>query len=514
MAKIVKQFTKFIFPFQFDKEQIIPRTAQTQNKKGVFFNVFEQFTQPTESLREGLELLLSERGGKSKIGECYKLSINCRKEFSLPPRKEELLSFVYRQSGGDVAKVAITEVKFYFFESQIGFAEVECAYESDDIDEYIALNYFISEVKSDKNEFIYHEKVWNEETRQSTIEDRKFLMIDLLKQLARKASKKENAIEFINENAKPMVYSYLLVDEKPADMPVLLQYLAKNYKQSYKFEASCVKTQQLHPFENSYWTGSLNGAMNLSYLTGDAITDHFFLDDFYVKAKNTYYFLFLNILHQRYAINKVMGEMGKLDSLSNDYYVMENQLKEARRCEAEAINLKFRAFFKCPSFVEHVNEYYDMLYRAFEVGAMYDNFSTDIASLQNICSAYVQRIKAREEKFKKRKDAKVEIFVSIFGAIVAEVTLFNNSWAVVEKVLGRSISFWSPGILILLATLISPLITIFINVAKKRAEIKELTQQINGEMEDKLVEDDKKRKKKGRLVQKLKKIKKKEKKQG
>lgn len=505
MAKIVKQFTKFIFPFQFDKEQVIPQTAQIQNKKGVFFNVFEQFTQHTESLREGLELLLSERGGKSKIGECYKLSINCRKEFSLPPRKEELLSFVYRQSGGDAAKVAITEVKFYFFESQIGFAEIECAYESDDIDEYIALNYFIGEVKSDKNEFIYHEKVWNEETRQSMVEDRKFLMLDLLKKLAAKASKKENAIEFINENGKPMVYSYLLVDEKPTDLPVLLQHLAKNYKHSYKFEASCAKTQQLHPFKNSYWTSSLNGAINLSHLTEDEITDHFFADDFYIKAKNTYYFLFLTILHQRYAINKVMGKMGKLDSLSNDYYVMENQLKEARRCEAEAINLKFRAFFKCPSFVEHINEYYNMLYQTFEVGAMYDNFSTDITSLQNICSTYVQRIKAREEKFKKRKDAKVEIFVSIFGAIVAEVTLFNNSWAVVEKVLGRSIAFWSPGILILLGTLVSPLITIFINVAKKRTEIKQLTEQIEAEEKDNLVEDDKKRRRMGKLKKKGKK---------
>ena len=197
--------------------------------------------------------------------------------------------------------------------------------------------------------------------------------------------------------------------------------------------------------------------------------------------------------------------MGKLDSLSNDYYVMENQLKEARRCEAEAINLKFRAFFKCPSFVEHVNEYYNMLYQTFEVGALYDSFSTDITSLQNICNAYVERIKAREAKFKKRKDAKVEIFVSIFGAIVAEVTLFNNSWSVVEKVLGHSIAFWSPGILILLGTLVSPLITIFINVAKKRAEIKQLTEQINAETEANLVEDDKKRRRMGKLRKKGKK---------
>ena len=301
------------------------------------------------------------------------------------------------------------------------------------------------------------------------------------------------------------MYSYLLVDEKPDDIGELLQHLTKNYKESYRFDESCTKIKSVHPFENSYWTGSLNGATNISFLTGDPITDGFFRDSFYVKAKDTYYFLFLNVLHQRHAVTDIMGKMGHLDRLVNDYQVMEKQLKLARKYEAEAINLKFRAFFKCPSTVEHVNDYYDMLQGALQVGAFYDNFKSDISNLQSICSKYVERIKERDKKIKARKTAKTEIFVSIFAAIVAEVTLFNNSWALVEKVLGHSISFWTPGVLILCGTIVSPLITVFVSVGKQVSEIRRLTALINEEYAEKLVEDDKRRKARAHFLAKVKK---------
>jgi hypothetical protein len=169
----------------------------------------------------------------------------------------------------------------------------------------------------------------------------------------------------------------------------------------------------------------------------------------------------------------------------------------------EAINLKFRAFFRCPSTYEHVNGYYDMLYNAYQIGNYYDHFSTDMKNLQGICSKYVERIKERDKRFKQIKSAKAEIFISVFGAVVATVTLFNNSWSLVEKVMGHSISFLNPGILILCLTLLSSLITIAVNVSKKIGEIKSLKKAIATEKKENLVEDDKYRKIKGRLIAKV-----------
>lgn len=505
MPNVLKQYTKFIFPFQFEKEGVDPKGAQLENSKGVKQSIFEPFSVHTESLREGLDLMLSAEGGKSKIADCYALNINCRKHFLLPPKKTEVLSFVNRQSEGASFDVAISEIKVYLFESHIGFVEVECEYSSRTIESYLELNYFICEAKSDKNLFVYHKKNWDPATKTTSVESISFSMKDLLEKVLSSISKSPDGIHFVYHKVKPVIYSHLIVDEKPDNMGELLQHLAKNYKSSYKFDDSCSKVKTFHPFENSYWTTSLNGAVNISFLTDDENTNDFFVNNFYHKTRNTYFFLFLNVVHQRYAIMRIIGKMGNLDRLANDYYVMAEELTLARQYETDAINLKFRAFFKLPSNIDHINVYYDTIYESFQVGTLYDHFDGEIKNLQNICGKYVDRIKERDEKIRKRKNAKIEIFVSIFSALVAEVTLFNNSWSLIEKVLGHSVSFWSPAILILFGTLISPMFTIIFNVSKKVTEIKQLTKQIDSDKSDYLLEDDKTRKKKGRMIAKLRK---------
>lgn len=492
MSNILKQYTKFIFPFQYKKDSVDLKSVQIENKKGVKQNVFEPFSVHTESLRDGLELMLNKDGGKSKIADCYRLNVNCRKHFHLPSKKTEPLTFCMRQAG-ESFDIRISEVQIYLFESQVGFIEVECEYLASDIDTYMDLNYFICEVKSEKNQFIYHDKVWNEETKTSTISDVSFSMSELLDSILNTACKSADAISFNYRNSKPVIYSHVLLDKKPENLDELLPNIANNYKYSYKFDSSCTKIQSFHPFENSYWTSSLNGAVNVSFLSDDDITNDFFTNNFYTKTQNTYFFLFLNVLHQRYAIISVMGKMGNLDHLTNNYIVMEKELKLARQYELEATSLKFRAFFNLPSTVEHINEYYDRLYKSFQVGTLYNSFTADIGNLQSICGKYVERINEREEKIKKRKIAKMEIFVSIFGVVVAEVTLFNNSWTLIEKVIGRTLHFYSPAILILFLTLLSPIITIILSVSKTLTEIKALSKQLNAEKQDSLVEDDKKR---------------------
>lgn len=499
MAKIVKQFTKFIFPFTYEKDLVAPKKALATTKKGAEISIFEPFSQGAESLRDGLDALLSMDGGASKIADCYKLNINCRRGFNLPPRKNEQLSFVSRQSDEEM-KVAITELKLYFFESSVGFAELECEYESHSLDDYIHLNYFIGEAKSDKNRFIYHEKMWNEESKETDIVEHSFTVESLLDSVFAKLSLQNEAVKFNYRKAKPMMYSCIVLDEKPEDLKETIHNIANNYKLSYKFDDSCAKVKTLTSFENSTWAASLNGVVNVSFLTGDELTDSFFTNDFLVKTRNTYFFLYLNVIHQRGAVIRLMAEMGRLDRLENDYYVMDDQLRIARRYEMEAINLKFRAFFRCPSTYDHVNNYYDMLYSAYQIGDFYAHFSSDMSNLQGICSKYVERIKERDKKFKQIRSAKAEIFISVFGAIIATVTLFNNSWSLVEKVMGHSISFLNPGILIMCLTLLSSLITITANVAKKVSEIKGLRKQIESEKRDNLVEDDRYRKIKGRLI--------------
>ena len=138
MSNILKQYTKFIFPFQYEKDEVDPLSAQLENKKGNKQNIFEPFSVPAESLRDGLELMLNADNQKSKIADCYQLNINCRKHFLLPAKKTETLTFHARQEDAAPLDVAISEVRIYLFESQVGFVEVECEYKTSIIDDYIS----------------------------------------------------------------------------------------------------------------------------------------------------------------------------------------------------------------------------------------------------------------------------------------------------------------------------------------------------------------------------------------
>ena len=63
----------------------------------------------------------------------------------------------------------------------------------------------------------------------------------------------------------------------------------------------------------------------------------------------------------------MLSKMGQLDRLAMNYRVMKQELLQAQRCRSEAYNLMFRAFFQVPSEQEHVNKYYEYLFRNFRV---------------------------------------------------------------------------------------------------------------------------------------------------
>ena len=502
--KIVKQFTKFIFPFRFDAGQTDVASKFYVNDKGAEVKLFDQFSQNARELRQGLSELLSVDGGNSKIADCFEISYNARSHFGLPRRQDETMRFYARAKDKIYYDVAISGVRLYLFESEVGFVELETTYQSTDISDYINCNYFICELKSDSNIFVATRKVWNNETKTKEEVEYSFTAKELIYKVLDnvggvKDVQSDKYPDFTEE--KGIIYSYLLLDGKPSNLEELLFHVRKNYKDSYLFKvptATAVNPFVLQPFENSYWTSSFNGAVNVSYLTGQELTDNFFLNAFPPKLHDTYFTLFLHVLHQRYALLKFIGDMGELDKLTLDYDAMKRQLIVANNYQAQAANLKFRAFFKMPSMVEHINDYYNLLYRTYQINQIYEHFNKDLTSLQDICSVYVTRIKQRDEKIVARRKAKVGIFVSIFGTLVAVVALINSYWSLLEKIFGNEVEFFSAPVLAAVVAILLPVITIIVDVANQIRDIRKMTNDLNAEVRDNLVEDDALRRRKAR----------------
>ena len=504
-VSIAKQFTKFIFPFRYSAEKTNLASKSIKNAKGKEIFLFKQFSQKSYELRQGLSDLLAMDGGSAKIADCFALNYDARTLFGLPSRLEEFIPFYRRsKSNKEPLGVAIQSVKVFLFESEIGFVEIECKYQSHTIDDYINCNYFLCELKSEQNFFSGTRQVWNAETASKEEVTFTFSMKDLVYQVfgyieGTRDMKHDGLPDYADE--KGIIYSYLLLDRKPENLNDLLFHLRKNYKESYqpKPHGDRIDPYVQQQFDNSYWTASFNGAVNVSFLTGDETTDNFFLQGLPSKLQDTYYSLFIHVLHQRYSLMKFIGDMGTLDKLKMDYGIMKQQLKIANMYKAKAANLKFRAFFLLPSCVEHINDYYNLLYRAYQIRNLYTSFNNDLNSLQEICDIYVARIKKRDERIKERRKAKAEIFVSIFGTVVAVAALLNSYWGILEKAFGKDFSFWSVPVLLAAITLLLPIITIVVDVIYRVKDIRKITEDLSGELRDKLVEDDSLRKHRKRV---------------
>jgi len=394
------------------------------------------------------------------------LNINCRSALGLPRQKGDVLTFVYRNNNHK--KITIIDVRLYLFESEVGFAEITCEYQSHSTTDYIDCNYFISEIKSDKNYFVFSRR--DADARESEI---KFSVKELLQRIVAYVGEVQyfdnKGKEF--SESKPIIYSYLLLDEKPDDLETLLFLSRKNYKDSYKLPQKEYAIHDnpniLQTFENSYWATSLNGAVNVSFLVGSKITDEFFISNFSPRILAAYYHIFLSVLHQKYAMRHYVEKMGQLDKIVKEYSIMKRQLIIARGYRAQAASLKFRAFFSIPSNIEHINKYFNLVRNSYEIDTLYGDFNEDIENLISLCDTYVSSINDHNDMIQKRKRKRLGLIVTLVGALVSFIALFSSSWAILEKIYGETLSFFSPQILVVFGVLLFSIIAVALCVPIK-----------------------------------------------
>lgn len=491
MAIIEKQFTKFVFPFKYVKGQLDPTLPKCRGRKGERA-VFDAMSVKAEELRSGLVDMLSEGNSSAKIADCYQLDVNSRAYFNLPNRKTDFLVLHARQSSeNSELRVAITDVCIYLFESGVGILEFECEYESKSIEDYIHLNYFISEPKSEKNYFISTREEFDQQAQRKTAVEYKFTVKEFIDSIIDSMwvnKEEEQSIEFFD--VKPIIFSNVLLDQCPEDLELLLKHAAKNLKDSYRLSEESYPVNTYVPFDNSRWAVTMKGVVNINYITDCEGTNDFFRNAFPEKARGIYHTLFLHIVHQKYSTMHMLSKMGELDRLSMNYEVMKKELVGAYHCRSEAYNLMFRAFFQVPSEQEHINKYYEYLYRNFRINDLQNNFKNDIANLENLCDTYVKRIKERKNKIKEKKSAITEIFVAIFGTLVAEITLINSSWDILEKLYGRSVNVGSIGVVAMIAAIVLPLVTITVDVVKRTKDIIKINKDLDEEVQNGLIEKD------------------------
>lgn len=441
------------------------------NQKGKTVNVFRKEAFSVEEMRSGLGGLLS--GGEGSIASIY--YFNRRETVNLP--REGQGAVLHTRSGGEIP-ITLGRVGFIIFQTGVCFLELDVFLEKQGLETVMDAAYYLCEVKDRSNAISYEEVTFDPETKTKQREQKAVSIKDLFLSCARFLGPcspfEDRPLE--NMTLKPLLYSYYFLESAPENPGALAENIAQNYKRSYKGLED--GKHSLCTFQNSVWCVSANGAGNLSWQVEDPATNDFFRTTFVHKWRSEYLFLFLNVIHQKYAVLKSLGEFSESVSLEQSYEALKQELLISEVMQERCERLKMRCFFDMPSRVDHVNRVYRFFQQSMEVPRYLAGLNRKLQESVNVCKSYTSRIKEIDDLQRDVRAAQTEIKIALLTAGVTCLTFFNSFYTTLLHLLHGAFGEIGVDAVILTATFIATILGVILNVANKQDAIRELRRKI------------------------------------
>lgn len=463
---------KILFPLTYDPAQLGAMTEKTVvNQKNKEVPIFCKEDFRAEEMRAGISHLLD--GGEDSIGAVYTFA---RREVLQLPKQNQAVTFKPRS--GEEASLLLQDVGFVLFDSGVCFLQVDVAMEAMTLEQVMNTAYYLCEIKDAANRFSYEKANFDPQTRTKTFETVEFSVKELL---LRCAEFLPGCGHFEDRPmtaaiAKPLLYSYYLLPEKPEGFEAVVSNIAQNYKLSYKGAES--GDQHLYAFQNSAWCVSGNGAANVSHLVADETTNAFFRTTFPHKWESEYLFLFLNAIHQKYAVLRALQALSETARVSNDFEAMKEALEQSRRLQERCEKLKMRCFFDLPSRIDHVNRVYRFFRQKLQVPRYVHSLNEKLSQSLSVCESYTDRIKRIEDLERDVRSAQTEIKIALLTALITCLTFFNSFYATLQNLIALNFGDIGLDALIVAITFVVTIATATVNILDKREDIKELRKDI------------------------------------
>ena len=469
----VKRFRgKIFYPVMYegDSAALGEVTVTTNRQKTV--PVFEKSSVHCEEMRKGLGCLLDGTHPNS-IASVYTVA---RREVFFYPKNNKGLVFCTRNKRR--VPIALGEIRFLLFETHVAFFQMDFELEDMSLEEAMNTTYYLCEVKDAANHFEYENQRYDPVTKQKTGEPVSFSLKEWFLRCASYLpgcrSFEDRPLEDLT--AKPILYGYYLLDEKPENFERLGVNIAQNYKLSYKGAES--GDHILQTFENSAWCVSYNGAINVSHQVEDPVTNQFFETTFAHKWASEYLFLFINTLHQKYAVLKYLAELNDLSCAQYDFALMRKLLVKGEVMQEKCAVLKNRSFFNLPSHVEHVNRVYGFFQWSFDIPGYLASLNAGVETSVSVCKSYVTRTKEVEDLEKSLRTTRNEMYIALITASITCLTFFNSFYGTLQHLLHGRLDQIDLSSLIVAATFFTTIATVAVNLTKQLDEMSDLRDQI------------------------------------
>lgn len=442
---MVRNSTFLVLPFAYQMNyHEAAKHLQSQSvstKKGKIINVWNPIEFQTERLFHYIEVLISsEHYNPGTIGCRYRMAgEQGRDKYKLPPRPNQPI-YLHRKEG--TVQFYLDDVELLLFKTQVGFLVYQIHYDSaQGIDNIILGNYGLKKfslddqrlgyiiTKSDpdaKDNGIYHkESKWEGlnlvETSLNILNE--LNVLTFFEQEIRRAPTKKLESDSIEappaaQPAHALVYTAVVMDKSINQYPEwqdvimkILFRLRRSFKESYKpapFEYSIDGNPEvLQFFENSYWGISSEAVANLVYLVDDETTNAFFSGNYFGNLKQSYYYLYILTLHQRYALLNLAIEAAKLPLDVHALASEERKERQEKLLETRDKMAFFvlRCVFRQVSNISHQNRLYESIRTALGIQSLMEEIDWELKAINSLDLEMVDmdRQKTAEYRQEERK---------------------------------------------------------------------------------------------------------------
>ncbi|WP_442596639.1 hypothetical protein [Neobacillus sp. D3-1R] len=401
---IKQQLTYMIFPFVYGKDyQSINRMKHFHEKKVKKSKVFDHVS----------NLISNNDDAKGKIGKAFSLHTNRRGEFGLTDHINQILSFERKEESHFIT---LEDIDVYLFETQIGFISIKLTIKGNENSEAPTIKEFINTSYQLKR-FYYGKNTLGYENQK----------VDL-KVLINQITKELNVQSFFEKVDKPhhaLMFSSILLDKNEANqkaLPTYLYEMRKSFTQNYlpsKWDLDTENNPDIfQAFENSYWGVSLEGLSNIAFLTGDKETDQFFEKSFFDNLEQTYFYLYLLVLQQKYTLLKLSIEAGSLHEHISKLTVSE-QSETVNNFKERVIRFIVRGNYRQASYITHHADLYKIIRQRLGIDELLEELHNELEALSSF-------IDIKEDREHRKKEASTNLMIQLITLVFLPISVLSG----------------------------------------------------------------------------------------
>lgn len=336
------------------------------------------------------------------IGKRWIMRQAARKIYGLPHNYHHPISLATKQQQWTIA---INDIQLYLFETQTGFLVYQIEFlDAPPMDEQVEAMYYLKKLMNYSHELTFEQRVSKETSVSRTVQ-----LSEMSCQVVREL---DIATFFEGETDHPteaLVYSSVLLGSSKAGDSIgdYLFHMRRSFKASYKASAAerdiGGNPDVLTLFDNSRWGISLEGLGNIVTATDDEVTNAFFSSTYFHHIENTYLYLYILALHQKYALHYLTVQASELShQLSLHQDNPEEQSRILIGMKEKIVNFLLRSSYKQVSRSSHHALYYEWIRSRLHIDDMFHEIHEALEALASLTEVAEKKQREEEEDRKRR----------------------------------------------------------------------------------------------------------------